>query len=206
MWRTSAGDRTLKGIEAEVYLTALREFASELREERDEHESAVRVFNRLSFGQRVGLLEDVTAALLDDGIPTPEHTAANEAAIYAVYRHLHSLVLDELMASQDGKETFLEFRTLLHKAGTELGIEEMPDPDCADEQEWDNVVEELSDRVLWDRDFEDEDSFVDAVRDVGLTAPEHTDSGEPWLPYFGSIPRDPTDAEVVRILAGLIKR
>lgn len=185
---------------------ALRAFASELRDQRDDHESAVKVFNRLSFGQRVGLLEDVTAALLDDGIPTPEHTAANEAAIYAVYRHLHSLVLDELMASQDGKEKFLEVRTLLYKAGTEFGMEEIPDPDCADEEEWDIVVEELSDRVLWDRDFEDEDSFVDAVREVGPLAPEHTDSGEPWLPYFGSIPRDPSDAEVEQILAGLVKR
>lgn len=116
----------MKGIEAEVYLTALRSLVSKLRDERYEHESAVRVFDRLSFGQRVDLLKDVTTVL-----PTPEHTVANEAAIYALYRHLHSLVLDDLMASQDGEESFVQVRTLLHKAGTNLGIEGIPSPDCS---------------------------------------------------------------------------
>lgn len=204
MWRTPEGNRTLSGIEAEVFLEGLRSLAAELRDQRDDHESDVPAFDALSFGQRVSTLQDVANGLLRSDVPVAVHTAANEAAIYAIYRQLHRMVVDELMVSDEGEEECLDVRGMLSRASSELRMAGTPPAQCTHVADWERLIETLCDRVLWDRDFEIGSLFLDSPHD---TARSRLDGeSEVLVPYFSAIPRDPPDARVERILTDLLKR
>lgn len=204
MWRTPEGNRTLSGVEAEVFLEGLRSLAAELRDQRDDHESDVPAFDALSFGQRVSTLHDVANGLFRNDVPVAVHTAVNEAAIYAVYRQLHRMVVDELVVSEDGGEECFDVRELLHRACSAMRLEGTPPSECTDEAEWDALVESLSERVLWDRDFEIGELFLDSPRETGHLKPDG--ESEVLVSYFNAIPQDPSDVRIDRILADLLKR
>lgn len=204
MWRTPEGNRTLSGVEAEVLLEGLRSLAAELRDQRDDHESDVPAFDALSFGQRVSTLHDVANGLLRSDAPVAVHTAANEAAIYAIYRQLHRTMVDELILSDEGDEECLDVRELLHRAGSALRMEATPPVECTDDTDWERLIESLCDRVLWDRDFEIGNLFLDSPPDTARSSLDG--ESEVLVPYFSAVPNDPPDARVERILAELLKR
>ncbi len=201
MWRTPEGNRTLSGVEAEVFLEGLRSLTAELRDQRDDHESDVPAFDALSFGQRVSTLQDVSNGLLRSDVPIAVHTAANEAAIYAIYRQLHRMVVDELMVSDEGEEECLDVRGMLTRAASTMRLEGAPSSDCTDDAEWDALIETLSDRVLWDRDFEGGNLFLDSPRPPRSA---EDDEIQQLVPYYAAIPQDPSDAQAEHILSDLM--
>jgi hypothetical protein len=204
MWRTPEGNRTLSGVEAEVFLEGLRSLAAELRDQRDDHESDVPAFDTLSFGQRVSALQDVANGLLRSDVPIAVHTAANEAAMYAIYRQLHRMVVDELMVSDEGEEECLDVRGLLCRAGSALRMDGMPPARCTDDTHWERLIETLCDRVLWDRDFEIGSLFLESSQETARSRPDG--ESEMLVPYFSAIPEDPSDGQVERIIADLLRR
>jgi hypothetical protein len=55
--------------------------------------------------------------------------------------------------------------TLIEQAETELGEHEqvaIPESSCADKSRWSDLIDLLAQAILWDRDFELADSFLDA--------------------------------------------
>jgi hypothetical protein len=42
-----------------------------------------------------------------------------------------------------------------------MEAEEIPEPTCADPDEWDIEIQEVSDCILWDADYESDDLFMD---------------------------------------------
>lgn len=193
MWRTSQGDRVLTGDEARAVKAALLDLVEELATDLDEHETGVQVFDALSLGQRLATLEDVSSALFDLSLPTPPHSAANEAAIYAVYCQLKSMVELEL----DSDPVCTDIRRLVRAACYECGLRALSetDDDCT---EWSDSIEELSDQVLWDRDFSDGDMFLDAA-----PTDMHPDAVDNSEDYFAAIPREIRDADIPEIVARL---
>jgi hypothetical protein len=186
MWRTSQGDRVLTGDEARVVKAALLDLVDELATAQDEHETGVQVFDALSLGQRLATLEDLSSALFNPSIPAPPHSAANEAAIYAVYHQLKSMVELEV----DSDPVCTDIRRLVRAACYECGLRALAETEdeCT---EWSDSIEELSDQVLWDRDFSDGDMFLDAVPTD--TRPDAVDISED---YFAAISREIRDAEI----------
>ncbi|MBX3356948.1 MAG: hypothetical protein KF745_00820 [Phycisphaeraceae bacterium] len=186
MWRTPQGNRVLKGAEARAFKAGLSALVEELAEWGDDHESSVEVFDSLSYGQRLALLEDIAGALLDpSSVSTPAHTAASEAAIYAVYKQLLALVEFEL----DAADSF-DIRSIIRAGCYERGLKALADNDD-DLEEWTWAIEDLSDQVLWDRDFEDGKMFLDAAPDHGANTDVEIDGD-----YFASIPRELRDPEI----------
>ena len=59
----------------------------------------------------------------------------------------------------------------------------------------------MADRILWDRDFEDGDMFVD--NPAGESDPN--DTGNIVHEYFSDIPRDPPDKEIPAVFERLMK-
>jgi len=173
----------LKGAERAVFVAAVADLAEDLQTWEQEHTTGVGKFDRFSFGQRAALLEDVTAALVDPAVPVPTHTAANEAAIYAIFARMKEMVEVEL--DTEGQP---EFRDLLSSAARECEIERVPAPADHNEEEWDYCVDALSDRSSGITTFSDEDLFVDAGLEGG--------ADEGAIPYFASITRDPRDSEI----------
>jgi hypothetical protein len=185
MWRTPHGDRVLTGAEAQTFKLGLSDLVEDLAESGDDHDCGVEAFDALSYGQRLAVLEDVSKALLDSSVSSPAHTAANEAAIYAIYRQLVAALEIEL----DGVAS-TEVRSAIRAACYECGLQALAETDD-DLDEWTDAVESLSDQVLWDRDFEDGKKFLDAAPNQAANDDAGIDGD-----YFASVPRELREREI----------
>jgi hypothetical protein len=138
-------------------------------------------FERLTTPQKLTVLEKVAEALLTKS-PVPPLQAVTENAIYYAFRFLHEL-FDCLVQGEDiwGQMVLDSLgRTGLPRPAERSRSssndsdnnddddveeeeveeeEEYRDPyiGCLDREKWENAIEELADRILWDRDFELED-------------------------------------------------
>jgi hypothetical protein len=176
-WRTSCGTRILDPAEAKLFAEAVAvmvEMYKDWPEDGLNHGDPLTVgpFERLTSEQKLTVLEEVAEALLTE-TPLPPLRVVTENAIYYVFCYISAqfgrpcsqgefvwgqLVLDALgrtgspcseegSGSDDDDDDFEE--------------EEDEDTDpyigCLDPKKWENAIEELADRILWDRDFELED-------------------------------------------------
>ena len=86
MWRTSTGDRILKGAEAELFQAALREFCDNLTDchaTDEEYDVGLQGFDSLTYVQKLAVLLTASESLLDSEKPTPKLTAVLECAAAA---------------------------------------------------------------------------------------------------------------------------
>lgn len=76
--------------------------------------------------------------------------------------------------------------------GDEKEREEIPEPMCTDLERWETEIQELSDCILWDADYEDEDLYIDKP-------PEEAQALKDFMrmrdDYFSAIANDLTDEE-----------
>jgi hypothetical protein len=174
MWRTERGERTLKGAEARVFaesLSSLLDYA--IVDQFEDYESGVACFDNLTYGQKIAVLATIGNGLLRKDIRPVELTAVVEGAIAAVFQQLKDSIIFEI----DTPEFGASWRELVVAARKELKGEDIPAPTCTDIEEWDLEVEVLTDRILWDRDYEDDRTYADHP-------PEMTQ----WLKYMTRIP------------------
>ena len=174
MWRTQCGERTLESAEARVFaeaLSTLLDYA--LTDQFDDYESDVACFDNLTYGQKIAVLATIGDGLLRKDIRSVELTAVVEGAIAAVFQQLKDSIIFEI----DTPEFGASWRELVVAARKELEGEDIPAPTCTDMEEWDLEVEVLTDRILWDRDYEDDRTYADHP-------PEMTQ----WLKYMTRIP------------------
>ncbi len=199
MWRTSCGVRVLEGAEAAVFrfgLSCLRDML--IVDEDFEYECAP--FDRLTLGQKLSVLCEVAAALLDPKVPPPELTATNEGAIAVVYSHLGVVIEcdEEIPDAEDSLK-------LVEEACRELQlpeIEELRPSGRLDVEEMWFAIDALRDRILWDADYADEDLYIDlAPQD---SAKLH-DFARTTRDYFLDIPPDPPESEMKALLQRLDK-
>jgi hypothetical protein len=180
-WHTNIGDRILEGIEAEVYLTAAQH-AIDYLQDADEYDDDFdvktydRMFDLASFDQKVVLLHTCLSALLKSDVETPELSNVLEAAAYFPLAFLRRRIGEEIELSEGGwfeeddEERQYFYRRLGWKAfeeyvlpvwkdsdeesGKEEPFGEVTFDDRADDFEfWDEVIEELIERIFWDRDW-----------------------------------------------------
>lgn len=139
-----------------------------------------RIFDTANFNQKVVLLHTCLEALLNPEIPAPTLTNVMEAAAYAPFVYVKQRVYEEVEA--DGVEVFDEneedirycFRLLVWKPFEALVFprwltdeSEMDEiePEAHDEEAsfnhrstnfdlWDEAIEELADRIFFDRDWQ----------------------------------------------------
>jgi len=139
-----------------------------------------RIFDTARFNQKVVLLNTCLEALLNPEIPAPKLTNVLEAAAYAPFAYVRQRVYEEVEA--DGVEEFDEdeesikycFRLLVwkpfevlifsHWLTDESEMDEL-EPEAHAEEEmfnyrstnfdlWDEAIEELADRIFFDRDWQ----------------------------------------------------
>jgi len=157
MWHTNTGDRTLEGAEAKLFAYTLWDFLCELEVESGDYDVGLKVFDSLTYGQKVSMLAVVGNGLLKPDEPIRKLTAAVESTIAAVFDYLKIVTVLEI----DEPELYGNWRKMILAVRKESGAEDLPDEDCADVQEWFLQIEELSYLILWDYDFEDEDLYID---------------------------------------------
>jgi len=158
MWRTSCGERTLHGPEARLFAEALLSLLDEVHTgQLYDYDLGLRCFDDLTYGQKISVLAIIGNGLLKDDVPVVPLTAVPEGAIAAVFQHLRNSVTVEI----DLPELGTRWRELIAVALREMEAEEVPKPTCRDQDEWDIGIQELSDCILWDADYEDGDLYLD---------------------------------------------
>ena len=168
-------------------------------------EIGVSVFDQLTCGQRIVVLANVATHLLKETEDYPALSAINESAVAAIFENIRANIvfeLDELNSNTgpSDPEPF-SWRSMILSACKQAEIEELPDINNLDYFEWDINLEVLEDRVLWDRDFENGDVYLDLN-------PEHIDYQKKMMgindEYFTTIAPDPTNDEIQRAIKTLL--
>jgi len=208
MWRTSLGLRTLAGCEAELVRQLLGYVYYQIsvtgHTPDEPFDSGVSLFDRLEAPQQLALLAEVGQALLRADQPAPGLTSLREATVSVLYEQLRFCVADEIEGEQRTQRPHRYWRQLIVKAcgEAETGSEfiDLPAADSEDVDAWDLAIEMLADRILWDRDWEMEDLFADAVPDRGRELKQllGIDDG-----YFRDIAPDPTEQQLAVVRAQL---
>ena len=193
MWRMRDGDRVLTEVEWEVFATGLDMLRSQVEADisagSDDTDTGVRAFDRLTAEQKLGLLAAVARAVRDPDIPIPRHTAANEGAIMAIVNSFEGMLQAEIELNEKGRT---DLRRCLLAACA--GADDLPAARSANWAEWEFLCECFADRLLWDRDFELGDVFLDLPSNVARSR-LHEAGIDP--DYFLDIPAEPGEAGLV---------
>tara|TARA_R110002049_G_scaffold4601_4_gene31795 strand:- start:11187 stop:11906 length:720 start_codon:yes stop_codon:yes gene_type:complete len=228
MWHTSRGDRTLAGAEGILIGHAIETLIDSLMVHYDEDiddesafqcESGIAVFDSLSTSQRLALLHDVARHLLTPTESALPLSATAEAAVAAVFVEIRDQVAIEigLMGASPTRSADQSHGTLWRKlvleahysifgelSATDLepeyddGTIYRPAVDSRDMNTWEDIIEHLTDAVLWDRDFEMADSFLDV--DPGVSQQRRRLLGIDD-DYFTRVAPDPRPNEVFDLVS-----
>lgn len=204
-WRTEIGERTLTGAEAALFRESLGNVVdmveAEIAGDSDPWEFGVPVFDQLAAPAKLVLLAEVGWALLRDTDACPKLTAINEAAVAILFANIEHSLHIEVDAQKDGYEDSLFWRPLVLAVFREIGDTiDLPDPDCTDTEDWNLLVDVLSQRILWDDDFNDADRFLDAPPDEANPLRDQFGIDDD---YYRAIPPDPSETELPAIRAKL---
>lgn len=221
-WHTPTGDRCLVGEEAELVRDSLATMVQELASCRETEESpwdyGVPLFDELVWQQQLAVLELLAQNLLEETDETLELSGVYEAGVAAVFRNVLQQIELEIELHDVSP---LEFRCRWRQAAFEAYIENEDDEivqqeaaieletgnsgfeidvNSVDLEDWSWLIELLTDRVLWDRDFELVNEMIDAPpeRAAALRAVLGIDPD-----YYTTIAPDPTDRQVDALFRSL---
>jgi hypothetical protein len=182
-------------------------------------QSGIAVYDSLSACQRVGVLHDVARHLLTETESTLPLSAATEATVAAVFVEIRDQVAIEIdlfpdVASKGNRPTWrarvlAAQATISHTSegghggvhdGSEQLAEEMelPAETSTDMAWWEGLISGLCDAVLWDRDFEMAESFLDV--DPGVSQQRRRLLGIDD-DYFTRVGPDPRPSEVFELVS-----
>lgn len=178
----------LRGPEARLFAQGVLALLPHLGEKGDTPDASAAVFYELNRSQQLVVLCQVVEAIFRRSVPVPEHLAVNEAAIAAVFDSVRDLLEQELdtVSSEESGPIRGLLRRVLWKAGKTA-----PDACIDDAQSWDPFLDEITDLILWDRDFEPD------MRDLMAM-------GQIKIPYFQNQPGAPSD-EMAAVLEDRIR-
>ncbi|MEZ6059905.1 MAG: hypothetical protein R3C19_06045 [Planctomycetaceae bacterium] len=185
MWHTPRGDRVLSGAEAALVKASLTGAVEVIREESSgfapQWHYGLDVFDLLTWTQRMVLFDQIATDLLTETPTVPALHAVNEAAVAVLFEHV-CMEIDREIDDPSNHDCF--WRQLALQAHRELfpdaagdAVDSDPDQDapddfelptssdCRDSDRWRILVESLSDCILWDRDFELHNEFLDTPPD-----------------------------------------
>ena len=196
MWHTSHGDRALHGAEARLFAETMLSLLDEAQSDHLYDYDLVACFDNLTYGQKISVLTVIGNGLLREDVPAVPLVAVMEGGIAAVFQHLRNSVIFEIDEPDMGNP----WRKMIVAARKEMEVEEVPEPACKDQEEWDFEIQELSDYVLWDADYECDDLFLDRPPDE---ARELRDAMRIPDDYFAAIADDLTERRIEAKLAEL---
>ena len=183
MWHSSRGDRTLRGGEATLVAAAIDTMIDALMvyveveqagdlEAYDQAipdcESGIPAFDQLDACQRIGLLHQLANYLLTDTSRALKLSATAEAGVAAIFIEIRDQIAIEidLQASLTADDSF-HWRRRVVEASHELAespenIEMIPSVAGQELSVWEDAVDMMASGILWDRDFEMAEGFLDA--------------------------------------------
>jgi hypothetical protein len=206
VYKTPDGIRVLQGAERQLFVESLGTLVDMLT--LDEFSTDIQVLDDLTRNQRIATYHAVARALLFEDEPPPVLTAVIEGAVASVFRQVRDMISLEVDAADVGDVDFdfgelpegPSWRERAVAAGREVGIEDLPEPDGTDFDEWDLLITCLEDHLLWDQDWNMVD-HLDASPEVARRVKQELGILDD---YFVAIPHDPSDTAAERLLAELV--
>ncbi|TWU58445.1 hypothetical protein Poly51_12230 [Rubripirellula tenax] len=210
MWHTSRGDRTLTGFEAALVGTAIDTMIDALFVHVDvdcadevvpDCDSGIEVFDQLTVCQRIGLLHEVAQYLLTETMAPLPLSALAEATVAAIFVEVRDQTAIEIDLFGDSLEPQIDWRSLVlgaYRSMSDVPVGDLPVVQCTELSAWEDLIDVLSSVVLWDRDFEMADSFLDS--DPGLSQQRRKLLGIDQ-DYFTSVAPDPRPEEAFALVS-----
>ncbi|WP_218933635.1 hypothetical protein [Rubripirellula lacrimiformis] len=216
MWHTSRGDRVLRGDEGALVGTSIDTMIDALLvhvdvDDADELvpdcDSGIAVFDQLTVCQRIGLLHDVAEHLLMETSAAMPLTALAEATVAAIFVEARDQTAIEIDLFGDteniqwGSEVTY-WRSLVlnaYRSTPLVCLDDLPAVDSCDLSRWEDLIDILAGAILWDRDFEMAESFLDIDPNVSQQRRKLLGIDDD---YFTSVAPDPRPEEAF----GLVSR
>ena len=146
-------------------------------------------FDRLQRNQKLVVLYTSSRGLLHPSAPMPKLTAFIESAVAVVYEHAKSQVNQEIDEPEFSPDKSFWRRLVVDAAREQVAPDELPDHSDCDKQLWFFLLECLAGCVLWDNDYESEESLD--------LPPEKSKHLRQMLgmsdDYYTEVPPDPPD-------------
>jgi len=164
MWRTSEGERKLEGAERRAFVLGLTHLLAEI-DGIPEHEFKVELLNQVKDEDQRYVMLLATEQLLNDA-PEVELTAWAEAVVGEVFETLKKVIEFEIQLKGSQQQAFVR-RAVLDAILESFSEEDRepgdkpPKTNSRNEEAWEFEIECLADRILWDRDYDMYDTFVD---------------------------------------------
>ena len=185
------------------------------------YESGIAVYDAFTPSQQIGLLYEVARHLLTDTKSTLALTAPLEATVAAIFVEARDQVAIEIdfhscRPRSESEPTWREmvlaaYRSIFPTAADDndptgdaaiqdrsQNEEALPDKQCSDIHAWEELVDALTDAILWDRDYEMADSFMDVDPGVSHHRRRLLGINED---YFTSVAPDPRPDEVFGLVS-----
>ena len=221
MWHTSRGDRTLCGEEAALVRRAIGNMVDAVSMHVDEEledgvigmDTGIAVYDACSMSQRVGLLHEVAKYLLTNTDSALVLSAPLEATIAAIFVDIRDQVAIEIeflpqLLETDGQPTWrrmvldayqatLAPDDLENRVWAEM-VQQLPSEDCRVIRRWEQLIDSLADAILWDRDFELADQFLDSEPESSYDRRRLLGISDD---YFTRIAPDPRAQDVLRVVS-----
>jgi hypothetical protein len=198
VYHTPGGDRILLDAERQLFTQSLAMIVDLLAD--GDAEFGVVPFDQLQRNQKLVVLYASARGLLRPDEPTPRLTAYIESAVATVYEHAIAQVHQEIDDPALATETRDWRRLVLAAAREQIGPEELPDDRCTDKATWTMLVECLAGCVLWDNDYECQESLdlpPEQSRRLRLIMGMDDD-------YYADVPPDPTDDQAKLYVDALV--
>ncbi len=205
-------EAVLVGTAIDMMIDALLVHVDFVDEEIPDCDSGIAVYDRLTACQRIGLLHDIAHHLLsetDAPMPLSAMAEATVAAVFVEVRDQLAIEID-LFGTSPETETDCTWRSLVLAAyraawhdpraspGAQEALQHLPETTTIDLDRWEDLIDVLAGAILWDRDFEMADSFLDIDPGVSLKRRKmlgiHDD-------YFTSVAPDPRPEEAFGLVS-----
>ncbi|MCA9124491.1 MAG: hypothetical protein H6822_24995 [Planctomycetaceae bacterium] len=212
MYRTSQGERTLRGAERRLFLESLGMIVDFLSDDND-YTADITIFDELQRNQKVAVLLGISRALLRENVTPPTLTAISESAVAVVYGNIYDRIVEEIETTyaDDGMVEFAEsgsnseslapsWRELVLAACREVTkLDDLPAAESSEAEEWEFLIDCLRDLILWDRDWQMIE-HLDVPPETGQRLKEELGIDDA---YFVWVPPDPTNEEAAEMVMEL---
>lgn len=195
-WKTPKGNRILAGAEARMIRETIDWMVDLIDADAEmgvPWSFEIDLFDRQQPPVQMALLSDVAVGLLCETGSIRSMNALREATVAAIFSCIQQGIAIEIDSEESADDT--KHRQVVIDAAEEVQKDDstnLPHPLCCDMDEWETVVEGLSSRILWDRDFELE-SLTDLCPEDIQKVKSSTGINQQ---YFSAIPPEPTADEL----------
>ena len=168
----------------------------EIADDSDPWDFGIPVFDQMQPTAKLALLAEVGWALLRVTDSCPKLTAINEAVVAALFGDVEQSIQIEIdWSKEEAADNELQAwrKLVLAVFREDADTLDLPESDCEDVGEWKLLVEVLSDRILWDDDFNEAERFLDESPDEAERLRERWGIDEN---YYSAIPPDPRESEL----------